>query len=58
MSAECSVVEASRDESRVVGRRVTMRRDRASVSVMLITSEWARSSKWVIIFEDAIDLEV
>ena len=55
-SSKCSVVEASRDESRVVGRRVSLRRDRASVLARLIAVERVPSSEWVLVLEDAIDL--
>ncbi len=57
-SSNRSVVEASSDESRVVGRRVSPCRDRDSVLVRLITVERTLSSEWVLVLEDAIDFEV
>ena len=45
----------SRASSVVVCRRVAIE---YSVSVKLIAAERARSSEWVLVLEDAIDLEV
>jgi hypothetical protein len=58
VSSKWPVVEASRDESRVVGRHVSSCRDRVPVSVRLVAVERVPSSEWVLVLEDAIDLEV
>ena len=45
-------------ESRVVGRRVLPCRDRDSVLARLVAIERARSSEWVLVLEDAVDLKM